>query len=71
MSAYLSSLQIFPLSRECYLQARRIWDRVRRSMKRNRKFRRASNVERRQRWFLSPDDACRMLKWMNCEPIFS
>jgi hypothetical protein len=56
----ISQKKIFAISKETYVQIRRTFDKIRRAQNRKTNFRRATNLGRRQRWFLRCSSAIKL-----------
>lgn len=66
----LSQQKIFVITKATYVQIRRTFDKLRLSQARTKKFRRASNTQHRQRWFLRSSAIITYLHLIGCVPIF-
>lgn len=64
-----SPKRIFVLGREAFLAARRLLDKVRSSHKRSSPFRRQTNLNHTQRWYIQGSEVIRYAKWLGASEI--
>lgn len=69
LSLFYSVIRVAQLTREQFLAARRLLDRVRHSFKRTRRIRRWSDLTCKQRWFIDGRTLIRYLAYINAPTV--